>query len=297
MKKISQDAWANAKEYVKLSTGIKMAYVEMGDPNGEVLILQHGMTDNSRSWSLAASYFAEAGYHVYLPDLRGMGKTDEPDGYYTTVTYATDLNAFFDAMGIEKAILVGHSLGSFTVQTFCLMFPERCARIVLVSSIPVRGLQNATLSGAYGAYITPLPEDGHPSDAFMDKWYATDLKEEAFREEFDTFLRCMKQEAQCLSKKSWTNIFLGLMCSNLEDIYPMFDTEIPVLVLHGSEDTMTPEEYQEELCKLFHVDENSYVNYEGVGHNIQFEIPGRCARDILMWLESGEVLERGNIRL
>jgi len=123
---ISQDDWAASKKFVELSTGIKMAYIEMGDPNGEVVILQHGMTDNSRSWSLAAPYFTAAGYHVYLPDLRGMGKSDAPDGYYTTVTYATDMKAFFDAMGIDRAILVGHSLGSFTVQTFALMFPERC---------------------------------------------------------------------------------------------------------------------------------------------------------------------------
>ena len=282
---ISQNDWADSKQSVELSTGITMAYVEMGDPKGEVLILQHGMTDNSRSWSLAASYFAKAGYHVYLPDLRGMGKSDEPDGYYTTVTYATDLEAFFDAMGIDKAILVGHSLGSFTVQTFCLMFPERCDRIVLVSSIPVRGLQNATLAGAYAAYVEPLEEDGHPSDAFMDAWYATDPKEEI--EDFDVFLANMKSEAQILSKKAWKNIFLGMIASNIEDLYPYYDETIPVLVLHGSEDTMTLGEYQEELCELFHVDENSFIEYEGVGHNVQFEIPERCATDILAWLETG----------
>ena len=289
--KITQDEWANTRKYVRLSTGIKMAYVELGDPNGEVLILQHGMTDNSRSWSLAVSYFTKAGYHIYLPDLRGMGKTDEADGYYTTVTYATDLKAFFDAMGIEKATLIGHSLGSFTVQTFCLMFPERCNRIVLVSSIPVRGLQNKTLAGAYAAYIAPLGEDDHPSDDFMDKWYATDPKEEEVESEFDTFLAYMKQEAQCLSKKSWTNIFLGLMISTLEDIYPMLDRNLSVLVLHGDEDTMTPGTYQEELCNLFHVDENSYINYEKIGHNIPFEIPHRCADDILTWLQTGRVAQ------
>ena len=281
---ISQEDWESAKQFVDLDTGIRMAYVEMGDPDGEPLILQHGMTDNSRSWSLAAKYFTEAGYHVYLPDLRGMGLTDQPDGYYTTIDYAADLEAFFDAMGIEKAILVGHSLGSFTVQTFCLMFPERCSKIVLVSSAPVKGYLNERLYGAYLKYVEPLGDDEHPSDAFMDVWYATNPQEEEISDIFDTFITNMKKEAQCLSKKAWKNILLGLAVTDLSDVYSLYDTSIPVLVLHGSEDTMTLTEYQDELCELFHVDSDSYINYEGVGHNIQFEIPKRSSEDIIEWL-------------
>ena len=284
---ISQEGWNAARKTVTLSTGIRMAYVEMGSPTGEVIILQHGMTDNSRSWTLAAPFFAEAGYHVYLPDLRGMGQSDQPDGYYTTITYATDLAAFFDAMGIEKATLVGHSLGSFTVQTFLLMFPERCSRAVLVSSAPVKGYLNPRLSAAHQAYVAPLSSDGHPSDAFMDHWYATNCQDEAVRDRFDTFLGYMKKEAQLLSKKSWTNIFLGLEATSLTDIYPLYDTGIPVLVLHGNDDTMTTTEYQAELLDLFHVDAAGYRNYTGIGHNIQFEIPTRCAHDILTWLSTG----------
>ena len=286
---LAQDDWVSAKKFVELSTGITMAYVEMGDPEGEVIILQHGMTDSSRSWSLAAPYFAAAGYHVYIPELRGMGQTDAPDGYYTTVTYAADLEAFFDAVGIDTAIVVGHSLGSFTAQTFCLMFPERCSRLVLVSSAPVDGCLNARLGGAYAKYIAPLAEEEHPSDSFMDFWYATDPKEESILPQFDTFLNYMKKEAQCLSKKAWTNILLGLIATDLTDLYPLYDRSVPTLVLHGSEDSMTEEQYQPELLELFGVDEGSYRDYEGVGHNIQFEIPEQCAGDILKWLADGSL--------
>lgn len=288
---ISQEDWADAKQFVQLSTGIKMAYVEMGDPNGPVVILQHGMTDNSRSWSMAAPFFAKAGYHVYLPDLRGMGKSDAPDGYYTTVTYATDLEAFFDAMGIEKATLVGHSLGSFTVQTFLMMFPQRCEKVVLVSSLPMRNIQNTALAAAYAAYIDPLPEDGHPSDAFMDVWYDTTLAEDEYKNVFDTFLANMKKEAQCLPKSSWKNIFFGLMDLGMADYYSYVDSSIPVLILHGDEDTMTPTQFQIELCGLLNVDKDSYRNYEGIGHNVQFEMPTKCATDILGWLENGKLPE------
>ncbi len=284
---ISQEDWAGAKQYVSLSTGIKMAYVEMGNPDGPVIILQHGMTDNSRSWSLAAPYFAEAGYHVYLPDLRGMGKSDAPDGYYTPITYATDMEAFFDAMGIEKATLVGHSLGSYTVQCFSIMFPERCEKIVLVSSLPMKGYQDAALLPAYGAYVEPLAEDGHPSDGFMDSWYATVLQENEFSDVFDTFLANMKKEAQVLSKKAWKNIMLGMIAVDMTELYSQIDEEIPVLILHGDGDTMAPTKYQDELCEIFGVDADSFRNYAGIGHNIQFEMPKKCAADILTWLATG----------
>jgi len=284
--KISQDDWTNSKKFVELSTGIKMAYVEMGDPDGEVVILQHGMTDNSRSWSLAAPYFTAAGYHVYLPDLRGMGKSDAPDGYYTTVTYATDMEAFFDALGIEKAVVIGHSLGSFTVQTFALMFPERCEKVVLVSSIPVKQYQTESLMRLYNAYIEPLGEDEHPSDEFMNLWYECTFKEDNAEEvEFDKCLSGLKAESKILAKSTWKNIIFGLVATDLGGLYSQFDTTIPVLLLHGDDDVMTKNEYQEELQEFLNIDKNSYINYIGVGHNIQFEIPDRCAKDILAWLK------------
>jgi len=287
---ISQDDWADSKQFVELSTGIKMAYVEMGNPDGEVVILQHGMTDNSRSWSLAAPYFAEAGYHVYLPDLRGMGKTDATDGYYTAVTYATDLEAFFDAMNIDKAIVVGHSLGSFTVQTFALMFPQRCEKVVLVSSIPIKQYMTTSLNYLYDSYIEPLADDEHPSDEFMNYWYECTFKEDNAEEvEFDKMLNGLKAESKALAKDTWKNILFGLAATDLDGLYSRFDTSIPVPLLHGDDDAMTKNEYQEELKKLLNIDDNSYINYIGVGHNIQFEITDRSSKDILRWLETGKL--------
>ena len=53
---ISQEDWDANRQYIELDTGITMSYVEMGDPDGPDLILQHGMTDNSRGWSLMAPH-------------------------------------------------------------------------------------------------------------------------------------------------------------------------------------------------------------------------------------------------
>ncbi len=93
---IAQADWNDNRQYIELSTGITMAYVEMGNPDGDPLILIHGSTDNSRSWSMTAPYFAEAGYHVYMPDLRGHGYSDKPDtGMYTSGDYAADISCLY----------------------------------------------------------------------------------------------------------------------------------------------------------------------------------------------------------
>ena len=74
---IAQADWDSYRQTIDLSTGMTMAYVEMGVEDGEPLVLIHGMTDNSRAWSLIAPYFAEAGYHIYMIDLRGHGESEQ----------------------------------------------------------------------------------------------------------------------------------------------------------------------------------------------------------------------------
>jgi len=202
------------------------------------------------------------------------------------------MEAFFDVMGIDQAVVIGHSLGSFTVQTFALMFPERCSKVVLVSSITLKDYQSEGLSRLLDKFIDPLSEDEHPADEFMDLWYDCTFKEDNAEEiEFDKFLASLKAESKALSKQTWQNIILGLEASNLKDIYNRFDTDIPVLLLHGDDDSMTKSEYQEELMSLLDIPASSYRNYIGVGHNIQFEITAQSSNDILYWLENGVLPE------
>jgi len=223
-----------------------------------------------------------------MPDLRGQGKSQETSGYYTPTTYATDLKAFFDAKHIDKAIVVGHSLGSFTIQNFWMMFPERCSKVVLVSSIPLNGYQNDSLAKIYNNVIKPLKADEHVSDEFLEGWYDTEIDEPKFAPIFDKFKSYMKQEAKVLSKQSWTNILFGLMACNINSLYPFFDKTIPAIILHGNEDTMTAGKYQDELLTDLGIDKTTnYKNYDKVGHNIQFEIPEQFSNDVLTWLQTG----------
>ena len=273
---ISQDEWDSNRQYVDLSTGIKMAYVEMGDPEGDPLILIHGMTDNSRSWSLVFSYFAEAGYHVYMPDLRGHGYTDKPKtGMYTINDHAADVSAFMEAKGIEKADLVGHSMGSMTLQDFMFSFPEKCDDVVLEASTPLTS-DDMNL-GIYES-VKDLKDGEHPDDAFMDGWYTNPNPVD------EEFLEHEKSESQNIDAYAWKAIAAGGSAIDLTHYYPVIDAnDIDCLILHGTADGFFNDESQEKLQKL--LPDAEYKAYDGIGHNIQWEIPEQFAKDVIKFIQ------------
>ncbi|WKL27786.1 alpha/beta fold hydrolase (plasmid) [Sinorhizobium meliloti] len=89
----TQTEWAAAKKTVDLPNGIKLAYSEMGNVEGKPLLLIHGYTDNSRSWSLVAPYLKN--HHIYAIDLRGHGKSSAPECCYTYLDFANDAFLFW----------------------------------------------------------------------------------------------------------------------------------------------------------------------------------------------------------
>ena len=109
---IAQADWVDAKQYAELSTGVTMAYIEMGDAKGEPVVLIHGGSgDTSRTFSLMAPYLAEAGYHLYLVDRKANGDSSAPEyGTYDMWGEAADIAAFIDAMGYEKAHIAKYQL-------------------------------------------------------------------------------------------------------------------------------------------------------------------------------------------
>ena len=118
---------------VRLSTGVRLRYREQGDPAGRPVILIHGITDSWFSFSRVLPGISKA-HRVYALDLRGHGDSDRPAEGYSPRDMAGDVVAFMDALGIRRATLVGHSMGSFVAQQAALAVPERVAGLVLIGS-------------------------------------------------------------------------------------------------------------------------------------------------------------------
>lgn len=137
---------------IDLSTGLRMRYYEWRG-EGPTLILLHTSSGYGRMWDYLASHL-HTQFHIYTPDQRGHGDSSGPDGGYTAEEYAEDLRAFMEALGIEQAVLAGHSLGGRVAQVFAAMYPRRTQAILLVggphyvSFFQEAPLVDATLQGA-----------------------------------------------------------------------------------------------------------------------------------------------------
>jgi pimeloyl-ACP methyl ester carboxylesterase len=136
---VDQENWSSLKNEVRLPSGIKLAYVELGDPAGDPLLLLHGYTDTSRSWSLTAPHLRK--YRLLIPDQRGHGASDAPECCYGPSQLAYDAKLLMDALGIRRAAVAGHSMGSMVAMSMAAEYPERVTAIILVGSTalsPVR---------------------------------------------------------------------------------------------------------------------------------------------------------------
>jgi len=103
------------------------------DGSGEPVVLIHGFPLSREIWDPQVEKLAQRNLTI-RPDLRGMGQSSVPDGPYLMETLAGDIAAVLDAIGIERATIVGHSLGGYVAMAFCRMYTERVQRLALVCS-------------------------------------------------------------------------------------------------------------------------------------------------------------------
>src|SRR5437588_3879767 len=111
--------------------GHRVSYRQAGW--GPVVVLIHGITGSSLTWEEVIEPLAEH-YTVVAPDLLGHGESAKPRGDYSLGAYASGVRDLLQAIGHDRATVVGHSLGGGVAMQFAYQFPERCERLVLVSS-------------------------------------------------------------------------------------------------------------------------------------------------------------------
>ena len=111
--------------------GHRVTYRTAG--RGPVLLLLHGITNSSQTWEHVAPQLSES-FTLIAPDLLGHGESATPRGDYSLGAHATSARDLLTALGHERVTVIGHSLGGGIAMQFAYQFPERCERLVLVSS-------------------------------------------------------------------------------------------------------------------------------------------------------------------
>ena len=111
--------------------------------SGPTVVLIHGMVNSSRHWQAVAERLAGS-HRVVAPDLIGHGDSATPRGDYSLGAHAASIRDLLTTIGVERATIVGHSLGGGVAMQFFYQFPQRTERLVLVSS------------GGLGHEVSPL---------------------------------------------------------------------------------------------------------------------------------------------
>lgn len=111
---------------------INIGYEQLGQGKAP-LVLIHGFGLDRTIWrAMAEQYLAD--YRVILPDVRGHGESDAPEGSYPMSLLASDLAGLLDLLEIEQAVVCGHSMGGYIALAFAAQFPDRLAGLGLITT-------------------------------------------------------------------------------------------------------------------------------------------------------------------
>jgi pimeloyl-ACP methyl ester carboxylesterase len=271
--KIDLDTFDSLKKTVALPNGERLAYVPRGGPAGAPVVLIHGYTDNARDWVPLVPYLSPH-FHLILVDLRGHGRSAKPECCYTRFDFAYDVKLLLDALGITRADLVGHSLGSIVAQTFAEFWPERTRRVVLISSTagPRPDAPPRKPSFDYAAQIRQLKEPLDPGSPFMLEWWASPTPVDA------DFMRRQRQDSAAIPVRVW----LAVLDQSIDPMLDGRDLQntltrltAPTLLVWGSKDPIMDEEARVTLRAG--LPQAQVKIFDGLGHNPFWEDPRACA--------------------
>jgi pimeloyl-ACP methyl ester carboxylesterase len=270
---------------VELPNGVRLPYVEQGDPAGIPLLLVHAVGDSWRSFERVLADLPHT-IHAYAMTLRGHGDASRPAEGYRPSDFAADLLAFMDALGIEAAVVAGGSSSGVVVQRLAIDHPERVLGLVLLGS-PLtfrdkpwaREFVESTIFGL----IDPL--DPEFAREFAEGVLARPVPQD--------FLDAMVQESLKAPARVWQATFAGSLEEDCAD--ELDRIQAPTLIIWGDADTTVPREDQEAMAAA--IPNARLLIYREAGHLFYWEDPESVADDLatFVWqisaIESGSPLE------
>lgn len=283
------------------ANGIRIHYYHSVPAPGKPVILAiHGGSDTGLSWASVAKEL-EGDYDIYMLDTRGHGLSDPFNGSEDRNTLLKDVIASAEQLGIEKPILLGHSMGGGTVIRLGDEYPDFAKAIIVVDAgISMPKFENKSTSIKQPKPTTdPLPIAGPSSTApealvKQNNYSFDDLVAKAHREnprwsmmDCEYWAVAIKQFHGPYSDEVW-QVMLGSMRND----NALAKIQLPIVILKADAPVEIREAHQKEASvmkngKLIHIDNS--------GHNLQRDQPEKAAeviRDFLSKLN----LSTGNIR-
>lgn len=146
-------------EFSSQGKGLSMAFMDVaptGEANGRTAVLLHGKNFCGATWEGTIKVLSDAGYRVIAPDQIGFCASTKPEGYqFSFNQLAANTHALLASRGIERATIIGHSMGGMLAVRYALSYPQTVEQLVLVNPI---GLEDWQAEGVPYATIDQLYE-------------------------------------------------------------------------------------------------------------------------------------------
>ncbi|MEI9429033.1 alpha/beta fold hydrolase [Mesorhizobium sp. Cs1299R1N3] len=259
---VEQDAWAGRKQWINAGD-LDIAYVEIAGA-GPPLLLVHGFTDTSRSFSLLAPHLA--GRRLIMPDLRGHGASQAGDGC-SVADFAEDIAGLIRHLRLGQPVVVGHSLGGMVAIALAARQPDLIGGLVVLASALKPGFtpDHPLLVG-----IQDLRDPLSPADPFYDWWHA--CRSSVPR----PFLAGLAKEASAMPVARWRAILEEVRITDL--IAEARTVRTRALIIAGACDPLFGETHQQALAEA--LTGSRLVWAPNCGHNPHWEDPAFVASAI-----------------
>ena len=264
MTPVDQDAWNERKHMVDVG-GSGIAYVEIAGRE-PALLLVHGFTDTSRSFSLLAPHLA--GRRLVIPDLPGHGASPAGMHEVTPAGFAEALAGLIDGLKLDRPVIVGHSLGGMIAIELAARRPELVGGLVLLATTLRAGIDDDDpMAVGVQSLIDPIS----PADPFFGYWHACEAPVPG------DFLTCVASEASAMPAGSWRAIFTAIRYADLTQCAPSIQAR--TLIVSGGRDPLFDLTHRDRLRSAIAI--ATFVEASDCGHNVHWEAPALVASTVL----------------
>ena len=268
---------------------LELAYMDVspeGEAQGETVLLLHGKNFSGAYWADTIRALTDAGHRVVVPDQIGFGKSSKPERFqYSFQALATHTLSLLDTLGIDRVVVVGHSMGGMLAVRLALMAPDRVVRLALVNPIGLEDWKReqvpyTPIDALYAAELKQTPETIR---AYMQQSYF----DGTWKPEYEPLVEILGGWTQGPDREriAWTAALTSDMVFTQPVLYEFSALRVPTLLIIGQRDrtaigrSAAPPEIRERLGQYPVLGRRAaaaipgarLVELEGIGHMPQVE--------------------------
>ena len=277
---------------------LRMGYMDIKpqNANGQTVVLLHGKNFCAATWEGTIRALSEKGYRVVAPDQIGFCTSTKPKSYqYSFQQLAENTHRLLETLGVERAIVMGHSTGGMLATRYALMYPEQTEKLVMVNPI---GLEDWKAKGVPWRSV--------------DEWYKRELKTSAesikayeqktyymgrWKPEYDKWVDMLAgmNNGPGKANVAWNSALIYDMIATQPVVYEFPHLKVPTTLFIGTGDTTAPgsdtapdavkkavgnyQELGKAAAKA--IPNATLIEFDGMGHAPQMEAPEKFHAQLL----------------